>query len=150
ALIFRPYPVPRPGEVVTLVSTSRDNAFDSFSHREYRDIRDRVKSYDGVVAHTVLTTVGYSAQPAEIPRINGALLVSGNFFHALEVEPRVGRGFRDDEDRVPGRDAVVVLGPDFWRSEFSSDPSVVGRMIRLNGRNFTVIGVAPENFAGLY
>ena len=51
ALIFRPYPVPRPGDVVTLVSTSRDNGFDSFSYREYLDIRDQAKSYDGVVAN---------------------------------------------------------------------------------------------------
>jgi len=150
ALIFRPYPVPRPGDVVTLVSTSRDNAFDSFSYREYRDIRDHVKSYDGVLAHTNLTTVGFSPRATEIPRIRGALLVSGNFFRALEVEPRVGRSFRDDEDRVPGRDAVVVLGADFWRSEFGSDPSVVGRTIRLNGRDFTVIGVAPDGFTSLY
>ncbi len=150
ALVFRPYPVPRPGEVVTLVSTSRDNAFDSFSYREYLDTRDHVKSYDGVVAHTQLKTVGFSPQPREIPRIKGALLVSGNFFRVLEVEPRVGRGFRDDEDRVPGRDAVVVLGPGLWRNEFGSDPSVVGRTIRLNGRDFTVIGVAPESFTGLY
>jgi len=150
ALIFRPYPVPRPGDVVTLVSTSRDNAFDSFSYREYRDIRDHVKSYDGVIAHTNLTTVGFSPRATEIPRIRGALLVSGNFFRALEVEPRVGRSFRDDEDRVPGRDAVVVLGADFWRSEFGSDPSVVGRTIRLNGRDFTVIGVAPDGFTSLY
>ena len=150
ALIFRPYPVPRPGQVVTLVSTSRDNAFDSFSYREYRDIRDHAKSYDGVVAHTALTTVAFSPRAAEIPRIRGALLVSGNFFRALEVEPRLGRGFRDDEDRVPGRDAVVVLGSDFWKSEFGGDRSVVGRTIRLNGRDFTVIGVAPDGFTSLY
>ena len=41
ALIFRPYPVPHPSEVVTLVSTSRDNSFDAFSYREYLDIRDQ-------------------------------------------------------------------------------------------------------------
>jgi len=65
------------------------------------------------------------------------------------VEPRLGRGFREDEDQVPGRDAVVVLGPAFWEHEFSSDPGVVGRQIRLNGTNFTVIGVAPETFPGM-
>jgi predicted permease len=65
------------------------------------------------------------------------------------VEPRLGRGFREDEDQVPGRDAVVVLGPAFWRHEFASDPSVLGRRIRLNGTEFTVIGVAPDTFPGL-
>jgi predicted permease len=66
------------------------------------------------------------------------------------VEPRIGRGFRDDEDVVPGRDAVVVLGPDFWKSEFGGDGSVVDKVVRLNGRDFTVIGVAPESFPGMF
>ena len=78
------------------------------------------------------------------------MLVSGNFFRVLDVEPRLGRGFRDDEDQVPGRDAVVVLSADFWKREFAGDPSVVGRAVRLNGKDFTVIGVAPETFTGLY
>src|SRR5580658_8224800 len=50
ALIFRPYPVPHPSSVVTLASTTRDSSFDDFSYREYLDIRDKTKSYDGVVA----------------------------------------------------------------------------------------------------
>ncbi len=150
ALIFRPYPVPHPGNVVTLVSTSRDSAFDQFSYREYLDIRDKTKSYDGVIANAPLATVGFSAEPGATPRIKGGLLVSGNFFRVLGVEPKLGRGFRDDEDDVPGRDAVAVLGPGFWKNEFAGDPSVVGRTIRLNGKDFTVIGVAPETFTGLY
>ena len=68
------------------------------------------------------------------------------YVHLLGVEPRLGRGFREDEDQVPGRDAVVVHGPDFWKHEFASDPSVLGRTVRLNGREFTVIGVAPATF----
>jgi predicted permease len=50
---------------------------------------------------------------------------------------------------VPGRDAVVVLGPDFWKHEFASDHSVLGRKVRLNGTEFTVVGVAPESFPGM-
>lgn len=67
----------------------------------------------------------------------------------LSVEPRLGRGFREDEDQVPGRDSVVVLGPDFWKREFGGDRSVLGRTIRLNGTEFTVIGVAPKTFPGM-
>jgi putative ABC transport system permease protein len=149
ALIFRPYPVPNPGEVVTLVSTSHDNSFDSFSYREYLDLRDQTKSYDGVVANASVAGVGFSSQPGETPRVRGGMLVSGNYFNVLGVEPQIGRGFRESEDQVPGRDAVVVLGPDFWKREFASDPSVVGRIVRLNGTPFTVIGVAPESFPGM-
>ena len=84
-----------------------------------------------------------------MPRVKSGMMVSGNYFRVLGVEPRLGRGFRESEDEAPGRDAVTVLGPEFWKHEFGSDPSVVGRTIRLNGRDFTVIGVAPETFSGM-
>ena len=149
ALIFRPYPVPHPGNVVTLVSTTRDTPFDDFSYREYLDIGDKTTSYDGVIAYTDMEAVGFSAQPGTTPQVRGGMMVSGNYFDALGVTPRLGRGFREDEDKVPGRDAVVVLGSDFWRHQFASDSSVVGRTVRLNGKDFTVIGVAPQTFPGL-
>jgi putative ABC transport system permease protein len=149
ALIFRPYPVPHPSGVVTLVSTTHDSSFDDFSYREYLDIRDKTASYEGVVASADMEAVGFSAEPGATPRIKGGMMVSGNYFHVLGVEPQLGRGFREDEDQVPGRNAVVVLGPDFWKHEFASEPGVLGRTIRLNGMDFTVIGVAPETFPGM-
>lgn len=149
ALIFRPYPVPRASGVVTLVSTTHDRGFEDFSYREYLDIRDKTKSYDGVIANADMEAVGFSAARGDTPRVKGGMLVSGNYFRVLGVEPKLGRGFREDEDQVPGRNAVVVLGPDFWRHEFSSDPGVLGKTIRLNGTDFTVIGVAPETFPGM-
>ena len=148
-LVFRPYPVPHPGRVVTLVGTSRDKSIDDFSYREYLDIRGGTRSYDGVVASGALQGVGFSAGPGATPQVRGGMLVSGNYFRVLGVEPQLGRGFRDDEDDVAGRDAVVVLGPDFWKHEFAGDPSVVGRGVRLNGADFTVIGVAPDTFPGM-
>jgi len=149
ALIFRPYPVPHPSSVVTLVSTTHDSNFDDFSYREYLDIRAKTKSYDGVIAYADMQAVGFTAEHGAMPRVRGGVMVSGNYFRALGVEPRLGRGFREDEDQVPGRNAVAVLGPDFWNHEFASDPSVIGRKVRLNGTEFTVIGVAPETFPGM-
>jgi macrolide transport system ATP-binding/permease protein len=148
-LIFRPYPVPHASNVVTLVSTTHDSPFDDFSYREYLDIRDKTKSYDGVVANADMEAVGFSAEAGATPRIKGGMMVSGNYFHVLGVEPRLGRGFREDEDQVPGRNPVVVLGPDFWRHEFDSDQSVLGKTVLLNGTKFTVIGVAPDSFPGM-
>jgi predicted permease len=149
ALIFRPYPVPHPGNVVKLAGTTRDSSLEQFSYREYLDIRGHTGSYDGVIASADLEEVGFSAHAGSVPRVRGGMRVSANYFRVLGVQPRLGRGFRDDEDRVPGRDAVVVLGPDFWKHEFASDPAVLGRTVRLNGREFTVIGVAPETFSGM-
>jgi len=149
ALVFRPYPVPQPGRVINLVSTSRDNSYDFFSYREYLDLRDKTKSYDGVVANAAMGAVGFSAEPNATPRVRGGMMVSANYFQVLGVQPQRGRTFRPDEDQVVGRDAVVVLGPDFWKREFASDPGVIGRTVRLNGTDFTVIGVAPESFPGM-
>jgi macrolide transport system ATP-binding/permease protein len=149
ALIFRPYPVRHPSGLVTLVTTTHDTSFEDFSYREYLDIRGQAKSYDGVIANADMEPVGFSAEAGATPRVRGGMMVSGNYFHVLGVEPRLGRGFREDEDQVPGRDAVVVLGAEFWRREFASDRAVLGRIVRLNGTDFTVIGVAPETFPGM-
>jgi predicted permease len=86
------------------------------------------------------------------PQFKVGMLVSGNFFDLLGVRPHLGRGFVADEDRVPGRDAVVVLAYDFWRNELAADPSIVGKTIRIGqvgGLDFHVIGVAPESFTGM-
>ena len=131
------------------MSTSHDNGFDFFSYREFQDIQRSAESYDGVVASGSLAALGFSAEVGAMPRVKSGMLVSGNYFRVLGVEPLLGRGFRESEDEAPGRDTVTVLGPEFWKHEFGSDPSVVGRTIRLNGRDFTVIGVAPETFSGM-
>ena len=102
-----------------------------------------------MVANLDMQAVAFAAEPGATPRVRGGVLVSGNYFRVLGVEPRIGRGFRDDEDRVPGRDAVVVFGAAFWRREFGADPSVVGRTVVLNGRRFAVVGVAPKTFPGM-
>jgi len=96
-----------------------------------------------------LAPFALSDKPDALPHLKYGLFASGNLFHVLGVEPTLGRGFRPDEDKVPGRDAVVVLSHDLWVSEFGSDPSVIGRKVRLNGTNFTIVGVAPEHFTGV-
>ncbi|RPJ70886.1 MAG: FtsX-like permease family protein, partial [Acidobacteria bacterium] len=152
ALLLRPLPVARPGEVLTVGSAMTIEALRASglasSYRDYVDIRDRSKSFDGLVAFSYLT-VGFASRPGAVPALRMGMLASGNMFRVMGVEPALGRAFLPDEDRVPGRDAVVVLGHALWVQQFASDPSVVGRRVDLNGRPFTVIGVAPREFTGL-
>jgi hypothetical protein len=89
ALIFRPYPVPDPHAIVTLMSTSRDDPYELLSYREYRDIRDQTVSYDGVVANNTPSAVGFAAWSRETPHICGAMLVSGNYA-SWRLEPSLG------------------------------------------------------------
>lgn len=75
-------------------------------------------------------------------------LVLGNYFQVLGVEPVVGRGFLPEEDRTPGTHPVTVLSHRLWQTELGGDPGVVGSDIRLNGRPYTVVGIAPPGFEG--
>ena len=152
ALLLRPLPVARPGEVFTVGSNSSVEAFGISSlvssYRDYVDIRDRAKSLDGLVAFRY-ATAGVATDPNATPRLRMGVTASSNLFAVMGVEPTIGRAFRPEEDQVPGRDAVVVLGRTMWEQEFGSDPGVLGRSLRINGQPFAVIGVAPPGFTGL-
>jgi predicted permease len=149
-MLLRPLPVLNPDRVVT-INTAASAPFGQnppISYPDYADLRGRNRTFDGLVAASY-AFLGFTPDAATQPRVKWGLYVSGNFFRVLGVEPTVGRGFRPDEDQVEGRDAVVVLGHDFWVGQFAARPSVVGSRIRLNGIEFRVIGVAPEHFTGI-
>ncbi len=148
ALLLRPLPIRDPGAVVTVTTNTPDNPYSGVSYPNYRDLRGKAQSFDGVVAFQ-LSTWGVAGSAGEIAQMRMGLIVSDNFFQVLGVEPTLGRSFRPEETRVPGRDAVVVLAHDFWYTQFGADRSVIGRTIRLNGIEFTVAGIAPESFTGV-
>ena len=152
ALVLRPLPVPRPGEVFTVGWSTPVEAFGASSinssYPDYVDIRDRSRSFEGLVAYQYVT-VGFATERSATPKLKLGMLASGNLFNVIHIAPVLGRTFRTDEDQVPARDAVVVLGHAMWEQEFASDRNVVGRRLLLNGHDFTVIGVAPEAFTAL-
>ena len=148
ALLLRPLPVAKASEIVTVRATGPSGRLVNLSYPDYLDLRDHNRSFDGLVAFD-LVPVGFAADEKTQPQLKWGFLASGNFFQVLGVEFRLGRGFRPDEDQVPGRDAVIVLSHDLWQHEFSQDPSIIGKQIRLNGSSFTVIGIAPESFTGM-
>lgn len=154
ALLLRPLPVARPGEIFTVGSVN-GTTFSLYggnphvsSYRDYVDIRDRNTSFDGLAAF-VYAPAGFARDSHDIPRMKMGMLVSGNLFEVMGVQPAIGRTFLAAEDQVPGRDAVIVLGHTLFEQEFALDPAVLGRSVRINGETFTIIGVAPPEFTGL-
>jgi len=150
SILLRPLPVADPDRVVA-IDAAKPQPFGfntTVSYLDYVDLRDHTRSFDGVVAAT-FAKFGFSPGASTLPRMKAGLFVSGNFFHVLGVEPALGRSFRSEEDQAEGRDAVVVLGHDFWVSQYHSSALALGSRIRLNGIEFTVIGVAPEHFTGI-
>ena len=138
--------VPDGDRLVAMNGTTRTRSDLSLSYPDFVDYRQRrPESVEDLIAYTLapmnLRTGG------DPQRVFGQL-VSGNFFDALGVRPVLGRGFLPEEDRTPNTHPVVVFSHNFWQRRFAGDPSIVGRTVTLNGRAFTVIGVAPPGFRG--
>jgi len=149
-LLLRPLPVLDPNRVVNVhaIRTGPFGGNTALSYPDYADLRDRNRTFDGLVA-TSYTHLGFQPDRNTQSRMKWSMFVTGNFFDVMGIKPALGRGFRRDEDLVPGRDNVVVISHDLWKGEFGGRPSIVGRKIWINGIQFTIIGVAPETFHGL-
>src|SRR5262245_22300912 len=149
AIILQPLPgVAASDRLVMLhsVLTGSDNRAISVSYPDYKDYRDRNEVFSGLAASNIniFNLLDGEGQPE---RVWGSL-VSGNFFDVLGVRAAMGRTFAPDEDRTPGTHPVVVISHRLWQRRFAADPFLIGKTIRLNQRDFTVIGVAPAGFNG--
>ncbi len=148
-LMLRPLSVPQPDKLLTVTtSTPGDQFGGAASFPDYRDLRDKSQTFENLAAYRFYT-FGFAPSAGVQPQMRLGFLVSDNFFQTAQVQPAVGRAFLPDEGKVPGRDAVAVLSYDFWRTQFGADRGIAGRVIRLNGIDFTVIGVTPRDFTGL-
>ena len=107
------------------------------------DVRQNSAAIDSLASWR-LTMVNVVDSGGEALRLD-ATLVTANLFDVLGVAPALGRTFRAGEDQ-PGSEREVVLGDSLWRRRFGGDPTLVGRSIRLDDQNYTVIGIMPPNF----
>ena len=150
AILLRPLPVPDPGAIVTLSAPSPDDpAFlGRLSYPNYRDLREQSRSFDGLVAFE-LSTFSFGRSREAVRDMRLGMFVSDNFFDVVGIQPALGRRFAPGEGQVTGRDAVVVLGYDFWKNVLAENASVLNSVIVINGVDFTVIGVTPASFTGM-
>lgn len=150
AILLRPLPVHDPGSIVTISSGAPDEPPSAarMSYANFRDLRARSRSFDGVIADQLMLFSFARSRDASREMKMG-MLVSDDFFTVLGVRPSIGRGFTPEEGSAPGRDAVAVLGYDFWKNALGGDPSILNSVVTINGVGFKVIGVAPESFPGL-
>jgi predicted permease len=146
AMMFKPLS----GEADRLVGLfsrdrTRPDEYRAFSYPNYADIRNETADiFDGLMAQT-FAMIGISA--GDTTKRAFASVVSSNYFDTLGVVLAAGRSFSADEERPAARIPVVVVGYDHWK-ESGLDPAFVNRQIRINGLDFTIIGVAPQGFSG--
>jgi predicted permease len=144
ALLWRPLPVGEPDRLVQVHSHDARNGRGPVSYPNFLDYARANSVFTGIAAYQ-LVPLGFSSA-GETTNLTG-LMVSGNYFSVLGVQAAFGRTFLPEEDAATGGVPVVVLSNRFWR-KLGSDPGIVGSAVTLNGRNFTVIGVAPREFTG--
>jgi putative ABC transport system permease protein len=142
-VLLRPLPYNEPERLMAVKSFDlrRGPGQGNVSYPDFADWRAQSQSFERMA---VFRTTGFALMGAGEPaRVKGAM-VSADLFATLGVPPSLGRDFRAEEDRADAK--VVILSHGLWRRRFNADPSVVGKTVRLDDRNYTVIGVAPAGF----
>ena len=143
SITMRPLPYEEPERLAWLSMAFGENPFPA-SEPEYLELAAEAQSFEAMAAYlnwSFRVNVGGMEDPQRV----SAGSVTANFLPVLGVQPLLGRGFAEGEDR-PGADAVAILAYGFWQRSFGGDERLVGQSISMNGKATTVIGVMPESF----
>ena len=160
AVMLKSLPVQKPEELVlfsdtssegtSLEDTPRTGQWERFSYDSYQYLRNHNQSFQDITAmrsgHSRLAVRRTDSEASAATRARGHL-VSGNYFSVLGVRAMRGRVLTPDDDN-PNAQPAAVLSHQYWEKELSSDPSIVGKNIIINGTGFTVVGVTPREFFG--
>jgi predicted permease len=145
-LLFAPPAYLQPKEIVQVYSQDRKDpkSYRGFSYPTYRDVRDENDVFTGALGFDIaLVGLGQSGNT----RRAFAAIISSNYFSVLGVPLARGRAFLPEEE-IPGRPAqVVVVSYGYWQRR-NLDPGVLGSEVLINGRPFTIVGIAPREFIG--
>ena len=151
SILFRPVPAQMPEELAALFARdTRSGDTRGFSYDDFIDFRDRSGTFEGLAAiygapvNLIVPQAGGNA----IGDMVWAEIVTEDFFSVLGTRPAVGRFFTA-ADAPQGGNPFVVLSYDSWQRRLQGDPHVAGRVIRINGSEFVVTGVAPRGFKGM-
>ena len=143
AMLWKPLPLPHLDQLVMVMQRLPDDPNDWVANTpaDAEDIRRENTSFQGMAFWEggSANIVGAAGEPE---RVKG-YQVSANFFDVLGVTPARGRVFQPGEDQ-PGRQREVVIGDGLWRRRFGADPEILGKPIRLDNEDYTVVGIMPE------
>ena len=147
-ILLRPLPFGNPQRLTWIADlTGRSGASSqTYSVDAYDEFRSQNHSFQDVTGYFAFSSSdNYKLTGNGEPRPLSGIMVAGNFFQTLQVTPSLGRLFTEDELRLHGRPAVLLIHS-FWQRQYGGDPAIVGKAIDLDGTPTTVIGVLPEQF----
>ncbi len=147
ATLLRPLPFENPDRLVIVTETVRRDTVETrpASYPDFIDWRERNQTFEDLAAFDDpgLNITGDGAE-----RIT-AEIVSASYFSILGVNAKLGRTFLPEEDRTPDASPVTVVSHKLWQRRFNGDPNVINKTLKINEKDFTIVGVMPEGFAGV-
>lgn len=151
ATLLTPVPgMPHPTQVVSIVrggAGDNPNTADALSYLDFKDLRDRNKSFSGMTAFG-LWPVSLTGQGKPI-RV-WATVTSSNYFDVIGVRPMLGRGFLPSEDGAPNGAPVAVISYRLWQGHFAGNPAIIGTTVHIDTHPLTIVGVTPPIFQGSF
>ena len=121
---------------------STADGFSTFSYPNYQDYLERQTVFQSLAASRTGETVGLGDGTSAV-RISGAY-VSANYFSVLGTQMALGRSFQPEDEQLTVPATVGIISHRLWRSQFGGEANVIGRTVQLNGRPFTIVGVAAR------
>jgi putative ABC transport system permease protein len=148
AVLLRPLPFEEPDGLVIVNETVRRETIEirPASYPDFIDWRNQNQSFEDIAA---FDTPSFSLTGIDEPERIPGEIVSASYFPLLGIQPKIGRIFLAEEDSTPDANPVAVVSYKLWQRRFGSDPGLVGKTVKINERDFTVIGIMPDGFEGV-
>jgi len=149
AIFQRDMGVTSPAELVDVYTKEPSDEFLSSSYPDYLDYREQTQHVleDLMTYSLALAVLDQEDEGSEI--VFGEE-VSGNYFDVLGVKAFMGRTFILEEDDAVGAAPTAIISYTTWKNRYGSDSEIIGKALKLNGTPFTIIGVAPEEYTGMF
>jgi macrolide transport system ATP-binding/permease protein len=146
AILLRPLPVRAPEALVDIYTSGSDgDPWNTSSHPDYRDLRDRTRAFSGLAGHSAMFA---AVRQGDRARLVLGEVVTGNFFEVLGVRAVVGRALAPSDD-ADGATRAALISYRYWLREFAGARDAIGRTMRIANQPYTIVGVAPEDFHGM-
>ena len=148
AVLLRPLPFKNPEQLVIVNETVHRDTVETrpASYPDFIDWRDQNQSFDAIAA---FDSPSFTLTGTDEPEHISGEIVSANYFQLLGIQPKLGRTFLSEEDRTPDASPVAIVSYKLWQRRFGSDPSLVGKTVKINEKDFTVVGIMPDGFEGV-